>query len=484
MRRVLQATGILAASSVVNLVLGLVSIRVLALALGPAGVGLYSLQQSALALFALLFGMGLGPGIVRLATEEEPDDRAGLAEVERAAWWLTILLWLVGGVFVLLLSEGLSTWMLGGVDRTHDMRTLAFALFFTMAAEVPINLLNALHRIQALALARVLSRAAAVLLLVVFAWWRGEDGLATALLLGAAATWLTYQLLWFRDRARPRGVSPTDEGCYARRRALLTFGLPYSLSAISGAGVQAALPILVMHMLGQVEVGHYRAALALSTTVLLFLLQAMSQEFYPRLARMRETGQLIEAINQQLRMVLLLATPLILGAITLAPELIRLLFSPDFAPAAEVLRWQMAGEVLKASSWCFSFGVLTRCGSQIYFFSELAGGMSLLLATAVGISWVGLPGAGMAYAASYAFFLVLQWGILRRQEGFVLSLENRLLLGLLVPANVALVLLGQAGPPGLVLPVGGLMTLVAAVFGLRALRGGTARDGASPDPPG
>src|SRR2546426_9836309 len=64
-KSILGATALLGGSSVVSILVGLVSVKVWAVLLGPSGLGLLGLLQSFLDLAVLVAGMGIGAGLVR-----------------------------------------------------------------------------------------------------------------------------------------------------------------------------------------------------------------------------------------------------------------------------------------------------------------------------------------------------------------------------------------------------------------------------------
>ena len=94
-----------------------------------------------------------------------------------------------------------------------------------------------------------------------------------------------------------------------------------------------------------------------------FVLGAMATDYYPRLtAVINDHAQASKLVNEQTEMALLLAGPVLLAMITFAPWVIHLLYAASFTPAAEVLRWQVLGDILKVASWPMGF-VLAGAGT-------------------------------------------------------------------------------------------------------------------------
>lgn len=67
-RRILSSTSIMGGASAINLLLSLVRTKVLALVVGPSGIGLLGLLNNLITSAALLAGMGVGTAGVRLVS--------------------------------------------------------------------------------------------------------------------------------------------------------------------------------------------------------------------------------------------------------------------------------------------------------------------------------------------------------------------------------------------------------------------------------
>ena len=89
----------------------------------------------------------------------------------------------------------------------------------------------------------------------------------------------------------------------------------------------------------------------------------MAQDYFPRVSAVRDRDiDLGRMINEQQRLLMLLAMPIILFALALAPIIVPILYSPKFSPASSILEWQLAGDVLRLSSWTMAFVVLAQMG--------------------------------------------------------------------------------------------------------------------------
>ncbi|HEX8070884.1 MAG TPA: O-antigen translocase [Pyrinomonadaceae bacterium] len=428
MKSILKATAVLSSASAVSILMGLVSAKVGALLLGPGGVGYMGLVQGLVGLAAILAGFGVSTGLVRagaqaLAQGDEPE----LAALRRGAW---LLCWTLGGAGALALvvfRAPVSRVMLGGPEHTGAVVVAALALVLNLTTGVQTGLLNAHHRVGALARVGVLSSVCGTSLMMLCVWrWR-ERGIAPAVLALAVVNWAVAAYYLRGGVPAPR-TRPTLADAWRAARALLRFGGPYTASMLVGTGVQMLLPVFVLHALSRDDVGFYRAAVAVSVNYLGFLLTAMAQDYYPRASgASAQPAALNSLINEQLRLVLLLSGPVILGMLALVPYLVPLVYTAQFTPAVALLEWQLIGDIFKFAAWTMSFVILARSGSTAFFGTELFGGASLLGFSWLGVRWLGLEGLGVGFTACAAGYCVLCWLILRRALGLRWTTENKLL---------------------------------------------------------
>ena len=426
-----RATAIVGLGSVISLGASVVAAKVLALVIGPDGVGLLGVTQSLLNICGLAAGLGVATGVVRaLAAADAEGDMGGAAALRRSSELLVVASGAVGMMALLVLRQPLAQVFLGSESRSGDVVLIGGALLLTVLSGVEIGIINGHHRLRALTIATVSNAllAQAVMIGFVLAW--GSRGIAPAILT-ASGIGLAVALI---ARSRAVGVLGASVDPHDLRRAgagLLRFGLPYTASALVGVGAQLVIPVLVLNQLGQAQAGHYRAAATISVGYVAFLFTALAQDYYPRVAAARPE-ELLELIEKRMRLVMALAVPVILALLGLAPLVIRLLYTSAFLPATSVLDWQLAGDLLKIPAWTMVFVILARGSTGRYFAVELLGGATIVFGTWIGTSLFGLVGAGIGYFASYAIYYPAVLFAVRRYAPVTPGRLQAAILGLVV----------------------------------------------------
>ncbi|MES4792821.1 MAG: hypothetical protein C4321_07365 [Chloroflexota bacterium] len=153
----------------------------------------------------------------------------------------------------------------------------------------------------------------------------------------------------------------------------------------------------------------------------------LSQDYYVRIASTKETEAITKLLQQQSRVVISIAVPIILLVQGLGFFLLPLLFTAEFLPALEFMRWQLVGDILKIFSWLVAFFVLAKLPPHIYFINELLNGAATVVSVWLLVSSLGLAGVGISTIIAYALYIlvlslwagrVISFGWLRSELGW------------------------------------------------------------------
>lgn len=467
--QILKSSAIIGGSSVVNVAIGIVRTKAMAVLLGPAGFGLMGLYGSIASLVQSIAGMGINSSGVRQIAEA-----VGSGENERVARTATVLrrtsvfLGILGAAFLIASSGKVSSLTFGSAQHAFDVALLSLAVLFSLISAGQGALIQGMRRISDLAKMGVLGALFGTLISIPVVYFLREKGVVPALV-GIAATSIVTS--WWYSRKvqieRP-GMTPSQ----VKREAvlLLKLGLAFMASGFLTMGAAYAVRLIVVRQVGLEAAGFYQSAWTLGGLYVGFILQAMGADFYPRLTSVaRENTQCNRLVNEQAQISLLLAGPGVIATLTFAPVVVTLFYSARFEAAVGVLRWICLGMTLRVVTWPMGFIIVAKGEQNYFFWTEMAWTL-----VNVGFSWIcvksfGLNGAGIAFFISYVFHGLMIYPIVRRLSAFRWSAANRLT-GLLFLSLVALVFCGfYLMPPIFATGVGMVAVILSGGYSIRAL---------------
>ncbi len=443
-RQILKSTSIIGGASVLNIGIGLVRTKIAAVLLGPAGVGLIGLFNNLIGTASTLAGLGFSTvGTRQIAEASGRGDHVAMGAARRALLWGTLILALIGGAAVFGFRRSLATYVLDDSRLFARVGWLGIGVALTVVAGSQGALLNGMRRIGDIARVRVYS---AVLSTVVgcaaIVLW-GEAAIITFVLAAPTGSFLFGRLFVARLPAIQAPPSELKALC-SQWRVLSRLGAAFMLAGLVANAGQLVVRSLVQRELGAAQLGHFQAAWAISMTYLGLILSAMGTDYYPRLTEaIHEPREANRMVNEQTEVALLLAAPILLAMLGLAPWVIELLYSSRFSEAASILRWHVLGDLLKIASWPLGFVILAAGDGRTYLLSELTAMVAFVALVKLGLPLFGIVVTGAAFVCMYFLYLPLVYVLARRRTGFRWTSTVARQLAALAASNLAL--FGLAG---------------------------------------
>lgn len=418
-RRILKSSSIIGGASVINILIGLVRTKIVAVLLGPTGIGLVSLYTSLMSTATAVATIGIGTvGTRQIAEALGKEDERALAVVRRAMFWGALLLASAGALVVWSLREVVAVKVLGGAEHATIVGWLALGVALSVAGASQGALIQGMRRIGDMARLSVYGSVLNTVLGVAFLWQWRQAGLAAYVLVGPLVNFLLGH--WYVSRLPKVASSQIAMQEMAHQwQTLLRLGIPFMGAGLVGALVQLWIRVEVGNTLGAESLGHFQAAWTISMQYIGFVLGAMGADYYPRLTGViHDHKAATRLVNEQTEIALLLSAPVFLAMIGLAPWVIHLLYTAAFLPAVNVLRWQILGDVLKVASWPLGFVILAAGAGKTFFITETIALLVLGGLIAGFSSSVGIKITGIAFLVCYVVYLPLVYWLARRRFGF------------------------------------------------------------------
>lgn len=420
----LKSSALMGFSTLINLAIGIIRTKAIAVWLGPAGFGSMGLYSSIADLAQNIAGMGINASGVRHIAEA-----VGAGDTERIARAVVVLrrtavlLGVLGAAFLIAFSPLISTLTFGNDQHATAVKLLSATVLFNCLSGGQAALIQGMRRISDLVKMGALGAAAGAIISIPIVYALREDGIVPSLICGAAISLIVSW--WYSRKIRIRIPSMALAQIGHEAAGLLKLGFVFMASGFLMAGASYAVRVFVLRNLGFEAAGFYQSAWTLGGMYVGVILGAMGTDFYPRLtAAARDNSACNRLVNEQMEMSNLLAAPGIIATLTFAPLVITLFYSTQFQQAVEVLRWLCLGMALRVMSWPMGFIIIAKGARNLFFWSELGWTVIYLALAWVCVTAFALNGAGIAFFGSYIFHVLMVYVIVRRLSGFRYSTAN------------------------------------------------------------
>ena len=395
--------------------------KVAAVFLGPAGVGLVGLYTNLMQASSTVFTMGMGhAGTRRIAAANAEGDLVSVDATRRGLYAITVLLAIAGAGTFWLCRGWVAQYVLGDISFSSQVGWLSLGIALSVAAIGQNALLTGMRRVGDLARISMGTGVVATVISVLGLWLWGDKAILLLVISTPAMAFILGHVYAARVQYRTDLSSATrSEETVAQWRAMRQLGFTFMVAGLATLIGPLIVRTLVQGELGLAAAGQFQAAWSISLTYMGLVLGVMTSDFHPRLAAVIDKKvSAIQLVNEQTDLAVLLCAPLLLLLSGVAPWVIRLLYTPEFAPAVEVLRWQLLGDVLKVMSFPLGFVLLASGASKTFLLAEVLGMIVFALVTWLGLPIWGIKATGIAFALMYAIYLPFVWYWAKRLIGF------------------------------------------------------------------
>lgn len=428
LKKIFESTLIMGTSSVLVLLLDLVRIKILAVLLGPEGVGVLSVLNHFHTLAATLIGLGLGTGIVKYVSSfKHVGDEPSVQKVLSNSFQITFLLSFMVLAVSFFISQQLSNWMLS--DTRYSLFIVLYAISFPLAV-FPIttnSFLQGLKRIKSLAKINVLRSSISLLFIIPLVYFFRLRGAVLSVIIITAVHLLLNAFYLGKEENRYTVAKWASFNADVLKK-LFQYGLTSLLVGTAYYLSHLLLKIIIVNSLGLEMNGIYQPIWALTMTYLTLVLSSMSAYSYPRLCELESVRDINEELNGIIRVSVLLITPAMFFLLLARGPIILLLYSRQFLGATEIMPIQILGDFFKVLFWSVGMYLLPTRRLLAFIWLNLVQDITMVLLAYLLVDRYQLYGIAASFALSYLIGFVVLYFYTKKQMDFYLWMKNRRLL--------------------------------------------------------
>lgn len=467
--QILKSSALVGGSSLINIGIGIVRTKAMAMLLGPAGFGLFGIYNSIISISQTVAGMGVNSsGVREIAKNVNSGDEEEIARTTEVLRKISLFLGLLGGLLTFVFSGPISSVTFGNREHVADIKLLSIAVFLMIVSAGQGALIQGMRRITDLAKMNTLGPMAATMFSIPLVYLFRERGVVIALITVAAMT--LVMSWWFSRRIELKPVAVSLRVGLEDTSNLLKLGFAFMSSSLMTMGIAYIIRLMLLRNAGFRAAGLYQSAWTLGGLYVGFILQAMGADFYPRLTAAAKDHKVCNRlVNEQTEIGVLLAGPGVIATLVFAQIVIAIFYSTKFLEAVPVLRWLCLAMFLQVITWPIGFIVIAKGRQKLFFACEASWATVSLLLAKLCIGAYGLVGAGVAFFGSYVFHGLMVYGVGRQLTGFAWSRRNVKKIGMYVILIGGVFWALYALPSWIALSIGVAALTFACVYSIRSL---------------
>ena len=403
---VLKAMGIFGGVQVLNILCSLIRNKLVAMWIGPAGVGLFGIFNQALEMLNTATNLGVRNSSVRdISQAVEKRDSSMISRIITVVRRWSLWLGLGGALITMAIAPLLSRLTFGDFSHIWHYVALSAAVLFMALTNGEYAVLQGLSKLKKLARVTVSGTLGGLLISIPMFYFLREDSVLPSIIVYALC--VMAAALFTKDKEFPK-AKVTSRETVSMGADFIKLGV----FMILGSFVAMLASYIFVSWLnitsGKETVGFYQAGYTLVDKYAGLVFVALGYEYYPRLARVAGSSLRLRVfVSNQINLSFMVLTPCLLAFILFRSHLVWLLYSKEFLVILTYISWGVVGTVLRATSWCLSFVMLAKGDGKIFLITESLDAVIGLTLNIVCFSLWGVDGLGFAYIAWFACYTII-----------------------------------------------------------------------------
>lgn len=388
-----------AMSTLVRMLTGLISVKVVASIIGPAGVALVGQLNNFASITMSLSSGGINSGITKYVAEYKEDTNQ-VKSLLSTALRITVFCSLTVGLLMILFHSFLSRHIMlspeyGYVFIIFGCTVLLYALNMMLT-----SIINGFKQFKKYVAINIANSIIGLIFTVSFVLTLGLKGaLISAVTYQSVmlfiTLWMIRKLPWINWKYFKYKLSLGVSKKYFRY-TMMTF-----ISAATVPVSQILLRGYVISEISPVEAGWWEAMNRVSGAYLTVITSSFGVYYLPRLSELTNPIELRREIFKAYKVIIPM---LIVGFILvyfLRFIVIRILYTPDFLPMENLFIWQLFGDFFKICSWLLAFLMLAKSMTKAFITTEIVFAFTFVGLGLIFMQRNGVVGITQGYLVNY-----------------------------------------------------------------------------------
>lgn len=420
--QLLKSTVIVGTSQALTIFLQVIRTKLIAVLLGPVGVGLVGIYNTIVDLVRSITGLGINFSGVREIAMSSGDNSKVAGKALLLKRW-SIATGIIGGVGLILLCYPISIISFGDASYALGIAVLSIAVVFTSITQSQIALLQGLRKLVYMAKASVIGVALSIVFVLPIYYFWSLRGIVCAIVLMSFSSYVLSR--HYVRKLNIPNVKLSYKSTWLDGREMIKLGFASSISAIVTTATMYLLRSFITNNGPLDNVGFFQASWTISNVYLLSVLNAMAADYFPRLSAInRDNYKLCKLVNDQVEIATIIGGVLVVVMISCSSIIIDILYSKDFHQSSILLMFFSLGSFFKLLSWPISFVLSAKGSIKGIIISEFSWNI-FFIALSTGLwSKFGLLAVGISYVVSYVIYLFIVFYLVDRICKFRWSKTN------------------------------------------------------------
>lgn len=417
---IIKSNSIFGSVKIFQVLISILKVKIVAILLGPAGVGIQTLLVSSLATMHQFTNLGVSQSSVREISIQK--DGKNRNEVIQTINVLAVVLGVFASLFCFFCAKFLSKLVYGTEDYKYLFLIVSVSLFFESVSNIQISILQGLRKVKILAKASLIGAIISLILTVPLYYYWKTEAIPYAIAIGFIIPGIVY-VCYQREQNFKATCKLSLKQYRMIGSPIVRLGVTLMLGNCIMSLFTLGLNMFINHLGGSSAVGFYQAASVCTYSAINIIVAILASDYYPRLASFIEDYEKVEEIiSTQVELLLLVLAPVVCVMIMKPDLFVWLLYSSDFLSISYVVQIMSISLFFRVVWHSMSYVILAKGDKKAYLqIDALLGNGLFFISNIIGYYTYGLTGLGYSYVVSSFLVMLLLLLFIRHRYKYKIS---------------------------------------------------------------
>lgn len=399
-------------ATLIRMLSGMISVKVIAVIIGPAGVALLGQLHNISSIMLGLANGGINTGITKYVAEYK-DDNETVKKFLSNALKITLYCSFISALILICGNQWFSINILKSPEYGYVFIIFGFTIIFYTLNALLIAILNGFKEFRKYVIVNICGTLIGLIFSVSLVYlWELPGALINAVTSQSIVFFATLLLL------RKEKWLSKDYFNKVWDKSIIKKYISYSAAHLTGMFlfpvIQLVMRSYVISELSLEHAGWWEAMNRLSGTYLGVITSSFAIYYLPRLSEIKDKIELRNEILKCYKFIIPMLLVIVVCIYCFRYLIIDILFSKEFYPMNNLFIWQLIGDFFKIMSWLLSYQMWARAQIKLFIATEIIFNLIYLLFSYILIIQNGLVGLTQAYMINYVLYFIVMIIIYRK----------------------------------------------------------------------
>lgn len=416
--QIVKTTSLFGGVQLLNIIISIVRTKLIAVFIGPAGMGIISLLNSAINIINGVSGLGIETSAVKhISGKYKENDLSSVSNMVSTVKKLVLVTGIFGALLAIFFSSWLSTITFGNTDYTLAFIFISVTVLLKQLASGQLVVLQSLRKMRLLAKANFYGNLMGLLVSIpVYYYYRIDAIIPTMIIISLSSFLFAF---YFSKKIEIPTNNLTTKELLVEGKGIVKLGVLLTISGLLTLLSTYLIQIYVGKIGGLEEVGFYTAGFTLLHSYVGIIFTVMSTDYFPRLSSISDDNVKVRAsVIQQSFISILIITPIVILFLTFIPMIVKVIYTPKFISIIPMVCFGILAMLFRAVSWSMGFILIAKGDSKTFILTAVVFNILSLVMNVLGYYFYGLEGLGISFLIYYIIHFVALKVITKKRYNF------------------------------------------------------------------